>query len=52
MEEGGREGRGGEVKVKAEERRHVHCGFTVLQENPCVIVRTRILWCPLIYHEC
>lgn len=48
--EGG--GRGGEARVKAEERRHVHWCFMVQEENLCVIVRTGILWCSLIYCEC
>lgn len=49
MEEGGR---GGGVRVKVEERRHVHWCFMVLEENLRVIVRTSILWCSLIYYEC
>lgn len=49
MEDGGR---GGAVKVKAKEKRRVHCCFMVLQENLCVIVRTSTLWCSLICYEC
>lgn len=41
MEEGGR---GGAVKVKAKEKRRVHCCFMVLQENLCVIVRAGTHW--------
>lgn len=49
MEEGRR---GGDVRLKAKERRHVHCRFMVLRENLCVIVRSGIRWCSLIYYEC
>lgn len=38
-----KEGRGGEVRVKTEERRRVHWCIRVLEENMCVIVTAVIL---------
>lgn len=40
------------MRVKAEGRRRVRWCFAALRENLCVIVRTGILRCSLIYCEC